>query len=224
MILATVLARKGSVGIPNKNLLELGGKSLIQIAIDKAEDCKLIDRIAVSTDIEARDLPRAANHHNVGRPNNLRGGAVPKWYVLQDMLKAYKNVHIEAVIDIDVTRPLTTSADVLNTGATWLNEGEHEHTFAVCRANKTPYQDILESDLDGFLSLSKGPEVTSRQDAPPCWFHGGIWVYGTDALGVDKTPYCGKIGYHELAPERCMDIDEPGDWEAVQAEYYKCAT
>jgi len=222
VILATICARAGSVGLPNKNLLELDGRSLIQIAVDKAEECKLIDRIIVSTDIEARFLPRSANFYNVGRPTNLRGGAIPKWMVLQEMLRNYKDVEIEAVVDIDVTRPLTTPDDILHTATTWLDHADHDHTFAVCRADKTPYQDILESDHDGFLTLSKGPEVTARQDAPPCWYHGGIWVYGTDALGVDHSPYDGKIGYHEIDPERCLDIDNAADWELVQTEYGKC--
>ena len=49
-ILAVIPARAGSKGLKNKNILKLGRKTLIEIAIDKAKTSKFIDKICVSTD------------------------------------------------------------------------------------------------------------------------------------------------------------------------------
>ena len=50
-ILAIIPARKGSKQL-KKNLAKLGGKSLVEIAINVAKDVKQIDNILVSSDCE----------------------------------------------------------------------------------------------------------------------------------------------------------------------------
>ena len=51
-ILAVIPARGGSKGIPSKNIIEVGGKPLIQYTIDCAKHSKYIDRAIISTDSE----------------------------------------------------------------------------------------------------------------------------------------------------------------------------
>ena len=49
-VLGVITARGGSKGIKNKNLVDLGGKSLIAYAIEAAQKSKTVNRIIVSTD------------------------------------------------------------------------------------------------------------------------------------------------------------------------------
>ncbi len=49
-IIVIIPARAGSKGIPNKNLIDLNGKPLIQYSIDVAKNSKYIDKVLVSTD------------------------------------------------------------------------------------------------------------------------------------------------------------------------------
>lgn len=51
-ILAVIPARGGSKGIPSKNIIEVGGRPLIQYTIDCAKNSKYIDRAIISTDSE----------------------------------------------------------------------------------------------------------------------------------------------------------------------------
>ena len=51
-ILAVIPARGGSKGIPSKNIIEIGGKPLIQYTIDCAKHSRYIDRAVISTDSE----------------------------------------------------------------------------------------------------------------------------------------------------------------------------
>ena len=51
-ILAVIPARSGSVGLPNKNILPLGGKPLIAHTINMAKKSIYIDHIICSTDSE----------------------------------------------------------------------------------------------------------------------------------------------------------------------------
>lgn len=52
-VFAVVPARGGSKGIPGKNLVDLGGKPLLQWTIDAALDSGVIDRVMVSSDDDA---------------------------------------------------------------------------------------------------------------------------------------------------------------------------
>jgi N-acylneuraminate cytidylyltransferase len=49
---AFVFARGGSKGLPDKNILEIGGAPLIAWSIKHAKSCSRIERVIVSTDSE----------------------------------------------------------------------------------------------------------------------------------------------------------------------------
>ena len=49
-ILGIVVARGGSKGLPRKNLLKLGSKSLVEISIDSALKSSYLSKVVVSTD------------------------------------------------------------------------------------------------------------------------------------------------------------------------------
>ena len=52
-ILGLIPARKGSVGVPGKNIRPLLGKPLIAWSIEQARACPEISRVVVSTDSAA---------------------------------------------------------------------------------------------------------------------------------------------------------------------------
>ena len=49
-VLAIIPARAGSKGIKNKNLIDFGGRPLLEWSIDAGNDCVFIDDIAISSD------------------------------------------------------------------------------------------------------------------------------------------------------------------------------
>ncbi len=60
-VIALIPARSGSKGVLNKNIKELGGKSLLHWAIAACQKSSIIDRIIVSTDsIEYAELAKSA--------------------------------------------------------------------------------------------------------------------------------------------------------------------
>lgn len=76
-VLAVVLARGGSVRIPDKNLQHLGGVSLTALAALSAEMATCVSRVCVSTD--SADIYESAREHSlkaldwVQRPEELSG-------------------------------------------------------------------------------------------------------------------------------------------------------
>ena len=60
-VVAIIIGRAGSKGLPGKNALMLSGRPMIHHSIDHARRSTLIDRIAVSTDCEViADAARSA--------------------------------------------------------------------------------------------------------------------------------------------------------------------
>ena len=77
MIIAVIPAKGGSRRLPNKNMVKVGGRPMIDYAILAARACERIDAVYVSTDSDAIALH--AESHGVPvirRPENL-GGETP---------------------------------------------------------------------------------------------------------------------------------------------------
>lgn len=71
-ILGVILARAGSVGLPNKHLLPLLGRPVISYTFDHARAATRINRVVVSTDCpEVRKLARQGRFETIDRPPAL---------------------------------------------------------------------------------------------------------------------------------------------------------
>jgi len=71
-IMAIIPARKGSQGVPRKNVRNLLGKPVISYTIEAALSSKLLDHIVVSTDDPyAMEISRQHNVTLIERPNEL---------------------------------------------------------------------------------------------------------------------------------------------------------
>lgn len=212
-----VCARAGSVGIPDKNLLELDGRSLLEHAITKSR-CSF-ESTYISTDIPQAAWEGATGHgcYTVGRPAQLRGPLVSKWQVWQHVAKF---LNASAIVDIDVSRPLTTAEDLMAVVHAYVATDAADAMIAVTPAKKNPYQDILETTESDCLRPSKaqGAYVVARQDRPMAYEHGGIYVIATDALRSSAKDLWDIQTVGCVIPwSHTVSIDDWDDWVMVQA-------
>ena len=71
-MIALILARGGSKGIPKKNIKMLGDKHLIGHVIDSASKCSRISEIYVSTDCdEIADISKSYGAKIINRPDEF---------------------------------------------------------------------------------------------------------------------------------------------------------
>ena len=76
---AFIFARGGSKGLPNKNILKLGGKPLIQHSIEVAKLCPFIDKCFVSTDSEEiSEIALSQDAVLIKRPKELATDSSPE--------------------------------------------------------------------------------------------------------------------------------------------------
>ena len=116
-ILGVIPARGGSKGLPNKNIIDLGGQPLIKYTIDAALKSKFITDCIVSTD--SKDIISLAESYGISapfiRPKNLSNDKTLSLPVIQHALKFMEKrlgYTYDKVIMLQPTTPFRTFDDI----------------------------------------------------------------------------------------------------------------
>ena len=151
--IATVCARGGSKGLPDKNLRMLAGKPLIAHAIDQAKDAGMFDVVVVSSDSKSilTEAEKWSPDMIVKRPDEMATDAASKLPpIAHAVLTAEKErgFAFDTVVDLDVTSPLRAVDDVI--GAVELMETRNvSNVLTVAPARKVPYFNMVELTPEG---------------------------------------------------------------------------
>ena len=116
-ILAIVPARKGSKGLPNKNILKINGKSLIKLAADFTKKIQIIDFGIISTDSRRYGLEAQRNKLNFlfKRPKELARSFVSAEDVWRHAWKETEKItkqNFEISIYLEPTSPIRKASIV----------------------------------------------------------------------------------------------------------------
>jgi CMP-N-acetylneuraminic acid synthetase len=220
MILGLVCARKGSVGLPDKNVRELKGVKLIERAIIKATDA-VRDRVAVCSDYTPHEFETMGAQW-IPRPPHLAGPDVSKWDVWRDAVAIMEAEHgtADIIVDIDVTRPLCTAETVRACIA--MVEAGAPAAMAVAESNKHPAFDIVfASEEHGVFPYDSDDfdegYPTSRQQCGPVYQHAGCYAFTREALYSRTGIFDGPITPVIVDRIQSYDIDDELDWRIVEA-------
>jgi CMP-N,N'-diacetyllegionaminic acid synthase len=190
-ILITICARGGSKGLPDKNILKINDKALINYSIDhaielkKEFDCDYI----VSTDskiiLETATLNDLSKNYE--RPNELSGDSIGKLDTIKHaVLYAEKEINnkFDIIIDFDVTAPFRKISEVKEMINQLLGNDKATNILSAKRAKKNPYFNMVELNKDGFAELCKEGRFLSRQEAP-------------EVFDLNASVYCFKRKFFE---------------------------
>jgi len=115
-ILVIIPARKGSKGLKNKHLLNLGNKKLIEWVVDSAKKSKFIDKILLTTD--SPKIRKIAFKKNISspflRPKKLSTDKAKSSDVIIHTLEFLKKKkeEFDFFILLEPTSPFTTAKDI----------------------------------------------------------------------------------------------------------------
>ena len=111
-VIAVVPARAGSKRCPRKNVLPYKRKPLVLWAVEVAQDCRVVDKIVVSTDDpEVREMVnRVTKTDLIDRPAELANDTATNEDVLRHVLTLYPDYHW--VILLQPTSPLRNARDI----------------------------------------------------------------------------------------------------------------
>ena len=215
---AFVFARGGSKGVPGKNLREIAGKSLLQRAIEAAQETPEIERVIVSTDSEEIALEAKKYGADVPfiRPAELATDESPEllsWKHALLELEELEGEIPEAMVAVPTTAPLRVPEDISGCIRVFQDTGA-DLALITSRAGHNPYFNMVEVSEDRPLKvpmLSASASVR-RQDAP-------VVHEITTVAYVAKSKYVlnceslfeGRVHQFEIPSERAIDVDTEFD-------------
>ncbi len=227
-ILFTIAGRAGSKGIKNKNIRDFNGKPLpyyslsaIDLYIKQAPAGNTYD-VALSTDSEELIALIEANPFMkvdvIRRSEELAGDTVAKKDVIWDMLlkmEERKGCTYDVVVDLDITSPLRTVADVANLIDTHMKSGA-DITYSVTTCRRNPYFNQVIRGEKGFRKAIIS-EYTARQQAPEVYdMNASLYAYRPGHLkagGDFNEGYFEAIVMYDTA---VLDLDHENDFELME--------
>lgn len=215
-ILAIILARGGSKGLPRKNVLPLAGKPMLAWTIEASLGSQYVDATVVSTD----DPEIAAIGEKFGasipglRPAELATDTATTVSVVRFTFALCEKIHgvrYDYVIVLQPTSPLRDSAHV-DAAIELLGAKGAKSLASFCLSQANPYW-MVKRNLDGtFSPLIEHEAVTRRQDLPRVYeYNGAIYIAARDLVEQEKLESEGSLLF-EMAQNVSLDIDTLSDF------------
>tara|TARA_B100000579_G_scaffold97578_1_gene77390 strand:+ start:297 stop:935 length:639 start_codon:yes stop_codon:yes gene_type:complete len=207
-IVSIILARGGSKGIPNKNIVDLNGKPLIYYSINAAQQAK-ISEVWVSTD--SKKIAMVAKQYNakiIDRPNNLATDISSS----EDALNHFsQNIDFDIMVFIQPTSPLLYSSDIVQ-GLDLIKSGNYDSIFSVYKEHWIPRWDLNIKPIN--WSIFKRPR---RQDVDEQYVENGAFYITTKEQFLNSgIRYGGRIGVVEMPIKRSFQIDTYQDLDIIK--------
>lgn len=222
-VVAAVFARGGSKGIPRKNLRRVGGQSLVELAIEHAQECSGVERVIVSTDDEKiADVARGAGAEVPWlRPQVLANDSAREWEAWRHLV-SWLSEHgplPSVLLVVPCTAPLRVPSDLDRCVEACMEPGV-DVAITVTESGRSPWFNMVTLDPSGNASLVLSPRnpISRRQDAPKTFDVGtvGFAVRPSFVLSNDGI-YEGTVRAVTVPRERSLDVDDELDLVIAEA-------
>ncbi|MHA8087411.1 acylneuraminate cytidylyltransferase family protein [Aquirufa sp. Wall-65K1] len=218
-ILAIIPARGGSKGLPGKNIIDLGGKPLINWTIDEAKKSKYINEIFVSTDDLA--IKEVAEKNGIVinrlRPKELSQDDTLSIDVILDVLSQPEFAKYEIVCMLQPTSPLR-KVQHIDEAFEQFFELDASCCVSVCENEYSPYWsfEIQEGKLKSLFSEDSIP--LRRQDLPQTYsLNGAIYIAKVDWLKETKSFLTKQTIAYVMGAKDSIDIDDQEDLDVAKS-------
>ena len=201
MVRCVIPARKGSKRIYGKNLLKIGGKTLIDISVESAVKSQVCDQVILSTDINMQN-----ENKNVildKRKRSTAGDRSSSTDFMKYIIEKYKCSENDVIIFLQPTSPGRSFSDV-------------RRAFEIFGIKKKPVVSVFKSKklhdnlcIKGKNSLMN--KITLRKQEI-FQINGAIFIFTVsqfnEAKGIPQTMFAPYI----MEEKDSVDIDEYTDY------------
>lgn len=221
-VLAIIPARKGSKGLPGKNIKLLCGKPLVSWTIEKALLSNYIDELIISTDCKkiAKIAEKLGCKVPFLRPKSLSDDKTPMYKVILHALKYYekKNIFFDIIVLLEPTSPLRENNDIDKMlEKLCKNYDKFDSIISIGKVEEHP---SLMKRLSGenILPYCENLDIKSRrQDNNPAYFPYGVaYISKVKSFKKKKTFYTNKTTFYEIKRYQNYEIDSIYDFLAVE--------
>ncbi|BAO43681.1 acylneuraminate cytidylyltransferase family protein [Thiolapillus brandeum] len=209
-IIAIIPARAGSKRLPGKNMLDLGGKPLVQWSMDAALESGVFQEVYVSSDEPAiLDLARRLGTVAVKRPAALATDQASLVEVVKHVLEQVqeKAALPDAFMLLQPTSPLRTADDIRQAARLW-RDTRAPAVISVCEAHHSPlWCGILDEDggMDEFIAA-----VNNRRSQELPQYHclnGAIYLLDSRVFLARNSFLPDGARAYLMPRERSVDVD-----------------
>lgn len=218
-IVAIILARGGSKGIPGKNIIDFCGKPLIVWTIEQMQQARRIDSIWISSDSEEiLSISRSCGVETIQRPDDISGDAAASESGWLHALEYIENKVgcVDLVIAPQVTSPLREPADI-ECGLRDFQEQKCDSMFS-CSLAEDLY--LWGKMSDGTLrSVNYDYKNRKRrQDILKQYIeNGSFYIFKPCVLRQYNNRFGGKIGMTKMEFWKMFEIDSMEDLKMCEA-------
>lgn len=198
---ALILARGGSKGIPNKNLIKIGSQPLIYYSIKAALESN-VDEVWVSSDSDIiLIVSQNLGAKTIKRPPELSTDTSSSEEAL---LHFSKNIDFNTLVFIQPTSPLIESK-YINEGLTKLHK--YDSIFSAYREHWIPRWDLNLNPIE--WDINNRPR---RQDKDEVLVeNGAFYITNKENLQQSKVRYSKNIGVVEMPYYKSFQLDTQDD-------------
>ena len=229
--LITICARKGSKGLPGKNIREFNGRPLIEWTIEAAVEWGAGPIVISSDDEVVQEIFSDYVHCDIyfdERPEHLAQDTTPKLDVLRYVAEKTQVTmgNFDYLVDLDPTNPCRTVAD-LDICRKLFEEEWPKTLISVTNARKNPFFNQIRRFKDTVATVAhSGTIITSRQETDPLFdVNAAIYFYDMDWLLSESrhSPITNFTKMYVMEDHAFCDIDSEIDFkvaEFLHREYY----
>jgi len=210
---AIILARGGSKGIKNKNLINFAGKPLIEWTIENCINSKNIKDVFVSSDsIEILNFAESKGAKPISRPDVLSqddSSSEEAWTHALDYIENEKGYLLDFIVAPQVTSPLRDCNDFSNA----LDKMRNEKLDSLLSVNELRDFFIWRKQGSKFISDNYDFKNRKRRQVINTKYHenGSFYIFKPEVLKQYKNRLGGKIGYYLMEEYKSFQIDEIRD-------------
>jgi len=213
--LCVIPARSGSVRIRHKNLMEVGGRTLLERAVATALEA--VEQVVVSTDDEhyAAIARRAGASVPELRPAHLAG----PWSSTEDVVRHVLTdwMPAEVVCVMQTTSPFTTAEDVRAVLAALHRRPGTRSAFTARRIDPMACFAFAADGDEPALPLAPGLLTRRTQDLPELVVPtGGVYAAHAGHLLAGGSLVDAPAAFTVVDERRALDIDDPADLERAR--------
>ena len=214
---AIILARGGSKGIPNKNIIDFCGKPLIAWTIEHCLDGG-IDPVYVSSDSD--EILAIGQHYgakSIKRPDKLaddKSSSESGWLHAMDIIEDDTGC-FDWVLAPQVTSPLRTADDIRN-GIKLADSGEYDSLFSCSIAEDLFFWGFRSKSLESLNYDWKNRK--QRQDFSKQYIeNGSFYLFRPEILRQGNNRFGGRIGKVEMEFWKMFEVDAMEDLRMCKA-------
>ena len=215
-VLALIPARRGSKGIPNKNVKLFNGKPLIEWTIKLALNSKIVDKVVVSTDSnKIINISKNLGSDVILRPKNISGDNSTTESAINHCINYYKN-NFEVIVLLPPTSPLRDKKDLDNAIKFFFNN-KLDSCFSVSKLN-----DFLiwryDKKLKKLISFNYNFKKRGIRQKRELEYveNGSIYIFKPKLIIRKNNRIGGKFDIFNMKFWQSFELDEKDDWKLLE--------